>query len=931
MTTYILGINCVYHESSVALLRVEKAGLHLVAFVEEERFSRIKRAKPALIDNSDALPRQALDWVLSYANLTMESIAHIATSLNPEKRKQKNSAHQHEYALPTQDFGTPEGEQIFFDQVRKIEAQCREMGFRGRFHFIDHHLCHSASSFHASGFPDAVSVVVDGIGEFSSLSVFDCENGKQKPVYALDYPHSLGFLWEKLSAFVGFSEYDAGKTMGMAAFGGRRILEDGFAKFASLTEEPFQLEDAVIQFRSGSHAALEKALGIPRHPRPISELNYNTLIYFDLAAALQDFTEKALLRLVRKAIELTGKKNLCLSGGVALNCVANQKILETGLFEKVFIQPASNDAGTALGAALVIAAKIAPAALQQFRILSPYTPVAFEESAYQSVLEQHRDLTFTRSENIYAEAARLIANGGIIAWFEGGMEIGPRALGHRSILADPRNIHTLKNINDRVKLREVFRPLAPAVLKEKAQEWFEIADQWIEQDNSPYLYMLATTQVRPDKKHLIPSVVHYDDTARVQIVDKDLSPGFYRLIEAFEKLTGVPIVTNTSFNIQEPIVCTPQDAINTFLRSNMAALVLGDYLIRRKEERAWVEKIEKAAAHASNGSSVNGRHVPQIISGKRAFSLVQQPAKNGYEITRGTPIYHAHQLPKLLDAHRSTEGFCLPVVTDAIEYKGIDQVFPLQPEQIFFMDYLDVEAVRDSHFMEIGLGSGVLSIFCLLQGAQRGVGLDINPRAKLFTGFNALLNGVEDRLEIRDGNVSAIFSPVAGEQFDLIISNPPFEPTPPGMDYYLNSSAGIYGLNFVEALLKDAGRHLKQNSLFQMVTMAPGNEHEPFMLVDLIRRYLPNQPVELTLDRQPIRYDDFVERFVRIFGQDPAVIQQMKNKAKNDGVTHLHMLILKYRKGRGGNLEIRPAKKVYETWSSPLGTEVNTLTNYLQS
>jgi methylase of polypeptide subunit release factors len=427
--------------------------------------------------------------------------------------------------------------------------------------------------------------------------------------------------------------------------------------------------------------------------------------------------------------------------------------------------------------------------------------------------------------------------------------------------------------------------------------------------------------VRPDKKHLIPSVVHYDDTARVQIVDKDLSPGFYRLIEAFERLTGVPIITNTSFNIREPIVCTPQDAIKTFLRSNMAALVMGDYVIRRKEEPVMVRKAEKAAAHASNGLPVNGRMARKVS--KRSLFLVQQSAENGYEITRDIPVYHANQLPKLLASQQKTEGFCLPVITDASEYKDIDQVIPLLSEQIFFMDSLDAEAMQGSRFLDIGLGSGVLSIFCLLRGAQRGVGLDINPRAKLFTGFNALLNGVEDRLEIRDGNVSSIFSPVAGEQFDLIISNPPFEPTPPGMDYYLNSSAGIYGLNFVEALLKDAGRHLRQNGLLQLVTMAPGDKQTPFMLVDLIRRYLPDQQVELILDRQPIRYDDFVERFVRIFGQAPAVIQQMKNKAKNDGVTHLHMLILKYRKGRGGNLEIRPAKKVYETWSSPLGTEVS--------
>ena len=498
------------------------------------------------------------------------------------------------------------------------------------------------------------------------------------------------------------------------------------------------------------------------------------------------------------------------------------------------------------------------------------------------------------------------------------MEYGPRALGHRSIIADPRDIHTLGKINEYVKLREIFRPLAPAVLKEKAQEWFGIEDRWIHQDNSPYLYMLATTEVKMDKKHSIPSVVHYDDTARVQIVDKELSPRFYQLIDAFDKITGVPILTNTSFNIQEPIVCTPQDALNTFLRSNMTALVIGDYIIRRKKKTA-----EKATSQSGRSayeeSSVNGNGYGKA---RQTLFFIEQAADGRFAITNDMTVYNWQDLPPIIQSNRNTERFCLPVVPDPFEYQGKDQVIPIQSEQVFFMDYLRPEALRDSHFLEIGLGSGVLSLFCLLRGAGKGVGLEINPRAKLFTEFNAMMNGLEGRLEIRDGHTENIFAPIAGEQYDLIISNPPFEPTPPNMDYYFNSAAGIYGLNFVEALLDGVDKHLKNGGLFQMVTMAPGNEEEPFMLYDLLKKHLPGKEVEIILDRQPIRYDDFVSRFVDIFQQDSTAIQQMKQTAQNDGVTHLHMLLLRYVKGQPGDLRIRSADKVYETWSSPLGAAV---------
>ena len=445
---YILGINCAYHESSVALVKVVGNNWKLISFVEEERFNRKKRAKPALIDNCDVLPHQSIEWTLERAGINIEDIAHVSTSMNPEKRQKQNTEHDHGYDIVANGFGTVEGEERFYKSTKNIEKKFRKLGFIGQFHFLNHHDCHSASSYYVSGFTDAVSIVVDGISEFESISIYDCVGKDQKLVHTVDYPHSIGFLWEKMSEFVGFTEYDSGKVMGMSAFGGRRILESRFNKIAKITEDGFEINDKLLQFRSGTHDSLEKTLGIPKSNEVITDLNYKTLIYFDVAATLQDFTEKALLKIVQKAKKLTGKNKLCIAGGVALNCVANQKIMESGLFEEVFIQPAANDGGTALGAALIIAQQKTTSFEPVKKTLSPYTKVSFKTSEYLKALEQAPAVQYTKSNNIYADTAKIIANGGIIAWFQGGMEYGPRALGHRSIIADPRNLQTLQKINE---------------------------------------------------------------------------------------------------------------------------------------------------------------------------------------------------------------------------------------------------------------------------------------------------------------------------------------------------------------------------------------------------------------------------------------------------------------------------------------------------
>ncbi|MCG1042705.1 methyltransferase [Mycetohabitans sp. B8] len=261
----------------------------------------------------------------------------------------------------------------------------------------------------------------------------------------------------------------------------------------------------------------------------------------------------------------------------------------------------------------------------------------------------------------------------------------------------------------------------------------------------------------------------------------------------------------------------------------------------------------------------------------------------------------------------------IKIVTDAFHYQHADQVLPIQPEQLFFMDYTSPEDIAQASVLDIGVGSGVLSIFCLLNGATSCVGLDVNPRAKILAGHNAIINHIDKNFDIRDGSISNIFESVKDKQFDFICSNPPFEPTPPGIEYYLNSAAGVYGMDFAEKILSNIDQHLSSDGTLQMVTMAPGDAQKPFKLYEILENHLTGLAVEITLDRQPILYDDFVNRFSTIFGYSDDVISQMKRTARNDGVTHLHMLILKYKKGRRGSITEKTACKTYENWTTPLG------------
>lgn len=571
MTT-ILGINSAYHESAACII---KDGT-IIAAAEEERFNRVKHAKPARVDNADELPINAIRFCLEKAGITLVDVDYVGYSLNPEKRLEKNTQHTHPYDIKSGDFGTLEGEELFFQKNKNVEKKMREQGFRGTFSYLDHHDCHAASSFFVSRFDDAAVLVIDGIGEFESTTMYKGKGNKLEKLESIEFPNSLGFLWEKMCKYLGFTEYDACKVMGLASYGDAAAHRKAFELFVKVEENGiFTIDDAVIQLRNDNYSGLESMFGFSKRVEPVKDVTQRAQKYADVAAALQDVTEEIVIKLARTMKEKTGSKNLCLSGGVALNCVANAKLLEERIFEDVFVQPAAHDAGTALGAAFYVWNQLLDKP-RAYAFKSPFLGPAYTEQEIKQALDD-KGLTYTRVDAAKT-AAELIADGKLVAWFQGAMELGPRALGNRSLLCDPRRKDAVALLNRKVKHREPFRPFCPSVLAEKASEWFDI-------DNVPSMseYMLGAFRVLPSRKEMIPAVVHVDDTARIQTVEKETNPKYHTLIEEFEKLTGVPVVLNTSFNDSEPIVCSPNDAINTFLKTQIDYLIIGDFLVSREE------------------------------------------------------------------------------------------------------------------------------------------------------------------------------------------------------------------------------------------------------------------------------------------------------------------------------------------------------------
>jgi carbamoyltransferase len=581
----VLGLNAAYHESAAAIVR----GGKVLFAAEEERYTREKHAKTPRVSNPDQLPWFAIRDCLRAAGCHLSDIDAVAYSLQPGRRLAMIGCDPY----PIGDdvgFGSDWGERTFDQRVRRIP----EIFAHAEFHFIPHHVAHAACAFHASGLPSAAILIADGIGE--SATTWLGRAGQEgagmhegpKMIEEILYPHSIGMLWERVAVYLGFDEHDAAKVMGLAAFGDPRRFSAPLDRLFHVCphcdlapaprQPPFRIDAELARFRAGDVAGLESLFGKRREAgEPPTDARFA-----DLAAALQRQTEDALLATARRLQRATGESRLVYGGGVALNCVANSRLEREGPFETMHVYSAPHDAGTAIGAALEAVRLISGRGPSVARgPLTPLLGAEFEDDAIDYALERF-GVAAERVADPESRAAELIAAGGIVGWFQGRMEFGPRALGNRSLLADPRDAGIRQRLNARIKRREPFRPFGASALEEEAANWFEFPAGRTGARDSRNL-MLLVYPVRPNSRPLIPAVVHVDGTCRLQTVNSGRHPRFHRLISAFFARTGVPVVLNTSYNEQEPLVLTPEDALATFMKTDIDALFLNDRMVVRRK------------------------------------------------------------------------------------------------------------------------------------------------------------------------------------------------------------------------------------------------------------------------------------------------------------------------------------------------------------
>lgn len=564
----VLGINNVYHESAACIVR----GSEVLAFAEEERFNRRKHAKPADIETVDEVPVAAILDCLARANVSADEIDYIACSFDPSLRRPPI-----EEPLTAGSWGHSDGERLLLEKLAGIpDAVSKVLGqdVQERWCWVPHETSHAASAYFASPFQDAAILSIDGIGENSTALLAHGQGQDMVAIDTISYPNSLGFVWEKLAKFTGLDEYSAPKLMALAAFAPPDKYRAAFDLLVSQRPDGFTVDADSFRFRVEDYGPLEKLFGPRRQPGPGAPFDYR---YAEVAASLQEMTEKTLFSLAGRLKDATGSVNLCLAGGVALNCVGMGRLLNDGPFDGMFVQPLAHDGGTALGAALWVA-NDRGVVDSRFVMEDPYIGSEQSTDAEIEAAISAAPVVATKLDSAPATAAELVAQRLVVGWFQGPAEVGPRSLGNRSILGDPRTPAIKDLINVRVKHREYFRPFAPSVLEEEAAEWFEFS-----RTSLSTRFMSFALPVRAEKRAVVPAIVHVDGTARMQTVSSAVNPRYHALISEFRTRTGVPLVLNTSFNtFDEPIVYTPRDAIHTFLRTGMDALVLHDYLIERK-------------------------------------------------------------------------------------------------------------------------------------------------------------------------------------------------------------------------------------------------------------------------------------------------------------------------------------------------------------
>ncbi|MEK7479623.1 MAG: carbamoyltransferase N-terminal domain-containing protein [Patescibacteria group bacterium] len=594
----ILGLSFFYHDSAAALL-VDGAP---VALAEEERFSRKK--------NDSEFPERATGFVLREGGIEARELDLVVFYEKPFLKLER--------IMKTNMAAFPFGPRAFIESTKNLFLKkiwirdciaSRLDVHPNKIIFSEHHLSHAAASFFSSPFERSAILTIDGVGEWAVTAIGRGRGNEIEMVKEIRFPHSLGLLYSAFTAFLGF-EVNEGeyKVMGMAPYGTPRYVNEVKKCIRFFEDGSYALNLEYFDFLRSTTRTYSKKFtelfGEPRNPKskfftrntgwpayfgekPEGDA-YNRMAeaeerYADIAASLQSVHEEAVIRLANHAQELTGMETLCLGGGVALNSVANWKILQKTAFRELYIQPAAGDAGGALGAALAAHYAHEKEEKRRFVMRHAYYGKAFssedikiwlDEKGIQYEFVEHEDSLVTR-------VAEELQNGQVIGWFHGRFEWGPRALGSRSIIADPRREEMKDVVNTKIKFREPYRPFAPSVLAEYAEEYFEMPGAM---GQYPARFMLYVVPVREEKKKVVPAITHVDGTARPQLVFQEDSPRYYKLIQAFQEKTGVPLILNTSFNVKgEPIVATPEDAWNTFMKSDMDLLVLEHFIIRKKK------------------------------------------------------------------------------------------------------------------------------------------------------------------------------------------------------------------------------------------------------------------------------------------------------------------------------------------------------------
>jgi carbamoyltransferase len=597
---FILGISAYYHDSAAALLRDGE----IVAAASEERFTRKK--------GDSGFPARAVEYCLSEGRIGMSDLSAVGFYDKPILKFER--------ILETYLGVAPRGfgqfgmagplwvkEKLWMDRdLRKSLG-----GYTGEMFYPEHHESHAASAYYPSPFDEAAILTMDGAGEWATASYGVGKGADIQLIKELRWPDSLGLLYSAFTYYTGFKvnsgEY---KVMGLAPYGEPKYVKLIYDHLLDLREDgSFRLNQEYFGYLSGltmTNERFDQLFGGP--PRvPESKLTQKEM---DLARSVQDVCEEIMMRMARTAHRETRLTNLCLAGGVALNCVGNGKILRDGPFKQLWIQPAAGDAGGALGVAQLIwyrqMKQPRPSPKSKDAMRGAYLGPSFSDDEIEAFLQQ-AEASYHKLDRttLLQTVARELSEEKIIGWFNGRMEFGPRSLGSRSILGDPRSPRMQAQMNIKIKFREGFRPFAPSVLRERVQDYFEL------NGDSPYMLLVAPVKkerqipMSADQRRLwgidqlnvprsdIPAVTHIDYSARVQTVSRDVSPDYYDLLREFDKLTGCPVLVNTSFNVRgEPIVCTPKDAFTCFMRTHIDVLVLGSYVLYKPEQAEWSEKVE---------------------------------------------------------------------------------------------------------------------------------------------------------------------------------------------------------------------------------------------------------------------------------------------------------------------------------------------------